>query len=94
MQLYVGNLPYSITEDDLRALFTEHGEVTRATIIKDRDTGRSKGFGFVDMPENAQGAAAIEALNGMDMKGRALKVNESEPKKEGTRPAFQRRNSY
>jgi RNA recognition motif-containing protein len=94
MQLYVGNLPYTISEDDLRSMFTPHGEVTRATIIKDRETGRSKGFGFVDMPDNAQGDAAIAALNGADMKGRPLKVNVSEPKKDGPRPAFQRRPQY
>lgn len=92
MQLYVGNLPYSTSDDDLRALFATHGEVTRATIIKDRDTGRSKGFGFVDMPNDDQGNAAIAALNGNDMKGRPLKVNVSEPRKEGPRPGgFQRR---
>jgi cold-inducible RNA-binding protein len=92
MQLYVGNLPYTTSDDDLRALFATHGEVTRATIIKDRETGRSKGFGFVDMPNDDQGNAAIAALNGSDMKGRPLKVNVSEPRKEGPRPGgFQRR---
>lgn len=91
MQLYVGNLPYSATEDELRSLFGEHGEVVRASIIKDRETGRSKGFGFIDMPDNAQATAAIEALNGADLGGRSLKVNESEPRKENSRPAFQRR---
>jgi RNA recognition motif-containing protein len=92
MQLYVGNLPYSISEDDLRGLFAVHGEVTRATIIKDRETGRSKGFGFVDMTNDGEGQAAISALNGSDMKGRPLKVNVSEPRKDGPRPGgFQRR---
>lgn len=98
MQLYVGNLPYTISEDDLRSMFAAHGEVTRATIIKDRETGRSKGFGFVDMPDDSQGQTAISALNGADMKGRPLKVNVSEPKKEGgaggARPPFQRRPQY
>jgi RNA recognition motif-containing protein len=92
MQLYVGNLPYTTTNDDLRALFATYGEVTRATIIKDRDTGRSKGFGFVDMANDSEGQAAIAALNGSDMKGRPLKVNVSEPRKDGPRPGgFQRR---
>jgi RNA recognition motif-containing protein len=94
MQLYVGNLPYTISEDDLRQMFAAYGEVTRATIIKDRETGRSKGFGFVDMPEQGQGEAAINALNNADMKGRPLKVNVSEPKKDAPRPAFQRRPQY
>lgn len=91
MQLYVGNLPYTTTEDDLRQMFAAHGDVTRAVVIKDRETGRSKGFGFVDMSNDTQGQAAIEALNGADMKGRPLKVNVSEPKKDAPRGNFQRR---
>ncbi len=71
-KLYVGNFPFSVTEDDLRNLFSEHGEVHSVTLITDRDTGRPRGFGFVEM-ENA--TAAIEALNGHELEGRALNVN-------------------
>ena len=71
-KLYVGNFPYSMTEDTLRDLFSEYGEVTSVAVIMDRDTGRPRGFGFVEM-ENAD--AAIEALNGRELEGRALNVN-------------------
>jgi len=80
MNIYVGNMSYSVTEDELRQAFEAHGEVTSAKIIMDRDTGRPKGFGFVEMPDNASGEAAVSALNGFDLKGRELKVNEARPK--------------
>jgi RNA recognition motif-containing protein len=82
MNIYVGNLPYSVTEDELRALFAEHGEVDRVTLITDRFSGQPKGFGFVEMP--AQGAAenAISALDGKDVKGRNIKVNQARPRAE------------
>jgi cold-inducible RNA-binding protein len=80
MNIYVGNLVYETTEDDLRTAFENYGEVESAKIIIDRDTGRSKGFGFVEMPDNDNALAAIEGLDGKDMGGRTVKVNESRPK--------------
>jgi RNA recognition motif-containing protein len=80
MNIYVGNLSYELTEDDLRAAFQAHGEVESVNIIVDRNTGRAKGFGFVEMPEKDQAQAAIEALNGTDLGGRTLAVNEARPK--------------
>ena len=77
MNIYVGNLPYEVTEEDLRQAFQSFGQVDAVNIIKDRYTGRSKGFGFVEMPSEAEARAAIEALNGQELKGRALKVNEA-----------------
>jgi len=78
--IYVGNLPYQITEDELRDAFTPYGEVTSAKIIMDRDTGRSKGFGFVEMPDSTSATAAIEAMNGQSLQGRDIRVNEARPK--------------
>jgi RNA recognition motif-containing protein len=80
MNIYVGNMSYDITEDDLRQLFEEHGEVDTVKIIADRDTGRSKGFAFVEMPQSDQANAALESLNGAEVKGRNLKVNEARPR--------------
>ena len=80
MNIYVGNLPYSMSDDELRKLFADHGDVTSAKIITDRNSGRSKGFGFVEMPTDAEGKSAIEALNGADVGGRGLRVNEARPK--------------
>ena len=82
MNIYIGNLPYSISEDELRDLFATHGEVTSANIIMDRDSGRSKGFGFVEMPDKAQGEAAINAINQTDVQGRSVRVNEARPRPE------------
>jgi RNA recognition motif-containing protein len=80
-KIYVGNLPWSVTNEDLHELFAKHGEVHSARVITDRDTGRSRGFGFVEMDtENAD--KAIEALNGTDMDGRALRVNEAQDKRD------------
>lgn len=78
--IYVGNLPYQTTEDDLRRLFEEYGEVQRASVVMDRETGRSRGFGFVEMADDAEGNRAIEALDGADLDGRSLKVNEARPR--------------
>lgn len=78
--IYVGNLPYQITEDELSAAFAPYGEVSSAKIIMDRDTGRSKGFGFVEMPDKAAAEEAIEAMNGQQLQGRDLRVNEARPK--------------
>lgn len=80
MNIYVGNLSYSTTSDELRELFAEHGQVDSAAVIMDRDTGRSRGFGFVEMPDDA-GRAAIEALDGADLGGRKLNVNEARPRR-------------
>ena len=83
MNIFVGNLSYDLTEADLRTAFEAHGQVTSASIIMDRMTGRSKGFGFVEMADKAQGEAAIAALHLQELKGRALTVNEARPKTEG-----------
>lgn len=80
MDIYVGNLPYSATEEDVSGLFAAYGEVARVKIITDRETGRSKGFAFVTLADESQLNAAIEALNGFDFQGRDLRVNASEPK--------------
>ena len=80
MNIYIGNLPYSISEDELRDLFAAHGEVSSANIIMDRDSGRSKGFGFIEMPDKASGEAAIEAINQTDVQGRSVRVNEARPR--------------
>ena len=82
MNIYVGNLPYSIDRDQLREIFAAYGEVAAARIVTDRETGRSKGFGFVEMADNAQAKAAIDALNGSDIGGRKAVVNEARPREE------------
>src|SRR5262245_5134849 len=78
--IYVGNLVWDCTPDDLLALFQEHGTVSRAQVITDRETGRSRGFGFVEMDNDAEAQKAIDALNGADYKGRPLTVNEAKPR--------------
>ena len=84
-KLYVGNLSYDVDSSALEALFTPHGTVQSAQIITDRDTGRSKGFGFVEMGSDAEAQAAIAALNGQENGGRALTVNEAKPREERPR---------
>ena len=79
MNIYVGNLAYSVSDDELREAFAAFGEVSRANVITDRETGRSKGFGFVEMPDNTQAEAAINALNEKDLSGRPIRVNEAKP---------------
>src|SRR5437868_5374938 len=79
-KLYVGNLPYSVTDSTLEQLFSAHGSVQSAQVIQDRDTGRSKGFGFVEMGSDQEAQAAIQALNGQMVEGRSLTVNEAKPK--------------
>lgn len=89
MNIYVGNLPYSVRDDDLRAMFSEHGDVSSAKVIMDRETDRSKGFGFVEMSSADEGQTAIDKLNGFEMNGRALRVNEARPREDrpgGGRP--------
>ncbi len=83
MNIYVGNLSYDASEDDVRNAFAAFGQVTSVAIIKDRMTGRSKGFGFVEMADNAQAQAAIAGLNGKEVKGRALNINEARPRGQG-----------
>lgn len=80
MNIYVGNLPWSTTDEELRQTFEAFGAVSSATVIKDKNSGRSRGFGFVEMPETADATAAINALNGSEMGGRTLTVNEARPK--------------
>jgi RNA recognition motif-containing protein len=87
MNIYVGNLPYGITEDDLKEAFASFGEVETVKIIKDRYSGESKGFGFVEMPDRAGAEAAIDGLDGTELKGRTIKVNRARPRSEGRRGA-------
>ena len=86
MNIYVGNLPYTATEDDLREIFAAHGEVATVNIIMDKFSGQSKGFGFVEMPDQAAAEAAIEATNESDVKGRNIKVNQARPRTERREP--------
>ena len=83
MNIYVGNLSYEASDEDLRQAFESFGKVEKATVIKDRFSGRSKGFGFVEMPDDTEGKAAIEGMNGKDLKGRPVKVNTARPRTEG-----------
>ncbi|MBK5107459.1 MAG: RNA-binding protein [Anaerolineales bacterium] len=80
MNIYVGNLSWQTTEEGLQIAFGEFGEVSSVTIIKDRYTGQSRGFGFVEMPNDAEGQAAISAMSGKDLDGRPLKVDQAKPK--------------
>jgi RNA recognition motif-containing protein len=82
MRIFVGNLSYSTSEDALRTAFEEHGTVEEVRIIVDRDTGRSRGFGFVSMPDEGEGRAAIEALNSTEVDGRPLRVDEAHPRRD------------
>ena len=84
-KIYIGNLPWSATEAELTEMFTKFGSVTSATILTDRETGRSRGFGFLEMSEAEDADKAIQALNGTDMGGRALRVNEAEQRERGGR---------
>ena len=80
MKLYVGNLSFDTTSNELQTLFAQAGTVENVSLIEDRETGRSRGFGFVEMQTNEEGAAAISQFNGKDLGGRALKVNEAKPR--------------
>ena len=91
-KLYIGGLAYSVTEDELKALFAEQGEVVSVAIIKDRDSGQSKGFGFVEMADAETAQKAIKELNGKDMSGRALVVNEARPQEDRSSGGGFRRN--
>jgi RNA recognition motif-containing protein len=85
LRIFVGNIPYTTTGDDLSELFGEFGEVNDARVITDRGTGRSKGFGFVDMPNDSDANEAMKSLNGSDYNGRPLTVNEARPRNDGPR---------
>jgi len=80
VNIYVGNLPYNTTEQDLQDLFSQYGQISKTSIISDRETGRSRGFGFVEMVNDAEGRAAVEALNGAEYGNRSLTVNEARPR--------------
>ena len=82
-KIYVGNLSFDTSDPELNSLFSQHGAVSSATVITDRETGRSKGFGFVEMGSDEEAAAAISALNGTENDGRSLTVNEARPKRQG-----------
>ncbi|MEI6123384.1 MAG: RNA-binding protein [Bacteroidota bacterium] len=103
MKIYAGNLHYGMTEDDLQKLFEEYGQVSSVKVITDKYSGRSKGFGFVEMPTDTEAEQAIEELNGTEIKGRAITVNQSIERKEGEygnrsnnnrRDNFKRNNNY
>ena len=83
MNIYVGNLSFDVDEEELRNAFEEFGKVESANVIKDKYSGQSRGFGFVEMPDKAQAQSALEGLNGKELKGRAINVNEARPRSEG-----------
>jgi RNA recognition motif-containing protein len=85
MNIYVGNLSYGMSEDELREAFGAFGEVSSVKILMDRETGRSRGFGFVEMPNKSEAEAAIAQLNGKDVGGRALRINEARPREQQRR---------
>ena len=85
MNIYIGNLPFNLGEEDLREIFEEYGEVASAKIIMDKFTGRSKGFGFVEMEDDSEANKAIEELNNAEVAGRNIKVNESKPRENNNR---------
>jgi len=87
-KLFVGGLPFSLTDEELQDAFAKHGTVASATIIKDRDTGRSKGFGFVEFENDEEGKAAEKALNGTELGGRSITVNQARPREERPRRDF------
>lgn len=88
MKLYVGNLPFNITEEDLRELFAPYGDLDTVQLITDRHTGQSKGFGFAEMLNNSHADAAIKALNESEYKGRKIKVNQAQPRKQNQRRRY------
>lgn len=82
MKIYVGNLPFDASQDDVRDLFSEHGQVDEVALINDRETGRPRGFGFVEMPDKSAAVNALGALDGFEFNGRRLKVNEAKPRED------------
>lgn len=93
MAIYVGNLSYKVTEEDLNEIFAEYGSVKRVQLLIDRETGRSRGFGFVEMETDAEEDAAIDALNGAEWMGRDMKVNKARPREENQNGGSRRRSS-
>ncbi len=94
-KLYVGNLDYTVTEQDLETLFSEHGEILSTTVVKDRYSGRSKGFGFVEFANNEDAQKAKQAVNGQDLKGRALRVDDAREQRRDRGPRdYGRRSRY
>jgi len=94
MSLYIGNLSYDVTQEDLSAVFAEYGSVKRVQLPTDRETGRMRGFGFVEMDTDAEEAAAIEALDGAEWMGRTLKVNKAKPREDRDSSGGNRRNNF
>jgi RNA recognition motif-containing protein len=95
MNIYIGNLSFNATENDIKSAFEIHGTVETASIIRDKYSGQSKGFGFVEMPNNEEAEKAIQALNGSDFKGRTLKVSEAKPRENRSRQGgFGRNRKY
>lgn len=94
MKLYVGGLAYSVTEKELEAVFAEHGTVVSAVVIKDRDSGQPKGFGFIEMSDDNEAKAAMAALNGKEVSGRSIVVNEARPQEDRRSGGGNFRHSY
>jgi len=94
MQIYVGNMNYRTTEEDINGLFSQYGEVQSVKLISDRETGRAKGFGFVTMNDDTAAKEAIEALNEKEFEGRTLRINEAKPREERPRREFNNRLRY
>ena len=94
MNIYVGNLSWEVTQEDLKEAFEAHGQVASANLITDKYTGKSRGFGFVEMPVEDEARAAMSALNGVDLKGRQLNVNEAKPRNNSSRNGSRRSSSY
>lgn len=94
MNLYVANLSYRLSSDDLRRAFEQYGEVSSAKIITDRETGRSRGFGFVEMPNKDEGQNAIDGLNGADIEGKQISVSEARPRNNDSRPSRNNQGGY
>ncbi|MBS3085267.1 RNA-binding protein [Candidatus Pacearchaeota archaeon] len=86
VKLYVGNLPFSVTNEELKKLFASYGEIEESTIISDKFSGRSKGFGFVTFSDNADGKKAVSEMNGKDIQGRQIKVSEARPLEDSPKP--------
>ena len=87
MNIYVGNLPHGVSEEEIKEMFTKYGEVASVKLVKDRFSGMSKGFGFVEMPNNSEADQVIKALNKTDLQGRTIKVNQVQPQKKGKKNA-------
>ena len=85
MNIYVGNLPYGVADEDLREIFSQYGDIDKAKVIMDRESGRSKGFGFVEMTNDAEAEEAVQGLDGFMVQGRSLKVNVARPRENGPR---------